>query len=130
MARGKATVVEEPEESNVDVSSIPEGMEFDGFDTVIEESATTIIFENPGESFIGEFRGSEDITPENGEPFSRWIFMRDGTLYAINKSYQLEDLASKVSPGQWVRITYVKDISTKRGLNDLKDMKVEVARTK
>lgn len=103
------------------------------FETIVGESATTVIFDTVGESFTGRYVGEEHIDPDNGkdEAFDRFTFRaKDGELYAITKSYKIADALEDVKPDTWVRITYVKDIPTKRGLNPMKDLKVEVAKSK
>ena len=47
-------------------------------------------------------------------------------LYAVNKSYKLEQAMEYVKPDDWVRITYIKDVDTGRGLNPMKDYRVDV----
>jgi hypothetical protein len=109
----------------VDVSA-PDEWEFD---TLVEESPTMIIFDEIGDVFVGQYVGVEHIDPDNGkdEPFDRFNFRaRDGKLYGVNQSYQLVNAMEKVEPGQWIRITYAKDIPTKRGLNPMKDFKIDV----
>ena len=99
------------------------------WETVVEESATTVIFDTVGDQFVGLYTGSEHIDPDNGkdEPFDRFVFQgRDGELYAVNKSFKLETAMQDIDPGQWVRITYVKDVPTGRGLNPMKDFRVDV----
>lgn len=108
------------------VQESPEGWEWT---TVAEESPTRIIFDTIGDQFIGQYIGIEHIEPDNGkdEPFDLYLFRgRDGELYAINKSYKLAQAMEKVSEGDWVRITYIKDIDTGRNLNPLKDFRVDV----
>lgn len=117
--------------STVDVSTSPEGWEWD---TVAEESATTVIFDEIGDVFIGQYIGEEHIEQEpdkdgKDQSFDRYVFRgRDGSRYAVNKSYKLNEAMETVGTDQWVRITYVADITTKRGLNPMKDFRVDVRR--
>lgn len=114
------------DESTRDVSA-PDGLQWS---TIAEESATTVIFDTVGDAFVGRYIGIEHIEPDNGkdEPFDRFTFRaKDRELYAVNQSYKLADALKDVDPGTWVRITYVKDISTKRGLNPMKDFVIDVA---
>jgi hypothetical protein len=125
MATKKAQAESTVDESTVDVSA-PDEWEFD---TLVEESPTMIIFDEIGDVFVGQYVGVEHIDPDNGkdEPFDRFNFRaRDGKLYGVNQSYQLVNAMEKVEPGQWIRITYAKDIPTKRGLNPMKDFKIDV----
>lgn len=112
----------------------------DGWTTVQEESPAVLVFENPGDQFVGRYIGPETVTPEGEgeEPFTRYTFraegnpaeaeIPDGTLVAINSSWRVESAMGKVEPGDLTRITYTKDIKTKRGLNPLKDFRVDVKR--
>ena len=119
------------QESTVDVSTTPEGWEWE---TVVDESPTLVIFDTVGDVFIGQYKGEEHIDQpvnEKGEDqsFDRYIFRgTDGQPYAINKSYKLAEAMSKVDTEDWCRITYVKDIPTNRKLNPLKDFRVDVRR--
>ena len=112
-----------------DPTESPAGWEWE---TVVEGSATTVIFENIGDSFVGQYIGDEHIEREpsaNGEDqsFDRFLYRgRDGERYAINKSYALSEGMTKVQPNQWCKITYIKDIPTARKLNDMKDFKIDV----
>lgn len=114
-----------------DVSTAPDEWEWE---TVAEESATTVIFDTIGDVFVGRFTGEEHIDQpanEKGEDqsFDRFLFVgRDGKRYAINKSYKLNEAMDKVMEGDWCRITYIKDIPTNRKLNPLKDFRVDVRR--
>jgi hypothetical protein len=114
----------EPETDMSLVTTAPDDWEFE---TVSEESATVVIFESPGDAFIGKYEGVENIIPDKGEPFSRYAFRgRDGARYAINKSYQLNAGMDAVAQGSWVRITLVKEVPTSRGLEPMKDFRIEV----
>jgi hypothetical protein len=109
------------------------------FETVVEESPTVIIFDKIGDQFVGQYRGRETVSFETldaetkqmkTETFDRFTFRaRDKQLYAINSSFQLEQGMEKVMEGDWARITYTKDIPTKRGLNPLKDFRIEVRKS-
>lgn len=104
------------------------------FETVADESPTTVIFDKVGDVFLGLYKGTEHIVTgkideQTGKPeeFDRFVFRgRNGELYAINQSYKLDATFEDIKPETWVRITYVKDIPTNRKLNPLKDFKVDV----
>lgn len=113
-------------------SDLPDRLDENGepvWETVAEESADVVKLDNVGDMFIGTYVGLDTITPDNGEEFSRYVFRdRWDGLKAINVSYKLETAMKDISEGDLVRITYAKDIVTKRGLNPMKDYKVERAR--
>ena len=121
----------EPENTDVeefDVSTEPAGIEWEN---VAERSAITILFDKFGDTFIGQFAGTEFIEPENGaedgsDNFTRFVFTRDGQRFAINLSYKVAKAMTGIAEGKWVRIKYVADIPTKRGLNPMKDFVVDV----
>lgn len=123
----KAVTPVEPDVT--DVSIAPSEWEWE---TVVEEAPTRVVFDTIGDTFIGQFVGEEHIEQapnEKGEDQSFDLFNfrgRDGQLYAINKSYKLEEAMGKIGDGDWVRIVYVKDLPTKRGLNPMKDFTVDV----
>lgn len=116
-------------DENADVTESPEGWEWD---TVAEGAANRVVFDTIGDSFIGQYIGDQHVEREpsaDGEDQSFDLFNyrgRDGELYAINKSFALEEAMRKVQPGQWCRITYIKDVPTGRKLNPMKDFKVDV----
>jgi hypothetical protein len=118
-----------PVSDETHVSMTPADWEFE---TVVEESPTTIVFDTIGDVFVGQYIGTEHIDlplDKDGkdQSFDRYTFRgRDGELYALNQSYKIEMGMDKAAPGQWVRITYVKDIPTSRGLQPMKDFRIEV----
>lgn len=131
MARSKAAVEPEVTPEDVDMSLLTEAPDDWEFETIAEESPTTIIMEVE-DVFIGQFIEMEHVEAKEGDrpfdPFDRYRFQgRDEKPYALNKSYKLEDAMKAVNPGQWVRITCVKEIDTGKG-NPLKDYRVEVRR--
>lgn len=115
-----------------DVSSLPEGVEFE-WQNVVERSAIVMQFDKIGDTFIGQYDGVEHIEPENGaddgsDNFDRYVFLRDGNRFAVNMSYKVAKALDGVEKGTWVRIKYVANVPTKRGLNDMKDFVVDVSR--
>lgn len=103
----------------------------DGWETVAEESAEPVRFQNHGDEFIGRFVRTEHIEPPNDEPFDRYVFEdENGQLWAVNQSYKISGAIDghNVQPGDWVRIVYAKDITTKRGQSPMKDFVVQVKR--
>ena len=116
-----------------DVVTTPDSPEDWNWETVQEESATRVIFDTIGDEFIGQFKGSEHVTPDKSEDvaeeFDLFIFLgTDGERYAVNHSYSLVKAMEKVSFDDWTRIKYTKDLPTKRGLNPMKDFRVDVRR--
>lgn len=101
----------------------------DEWTTVQEESATRIVFDTIGDVFIGTFQGLEEIPhPQTGEIMGYLMFRgTDGELYSTSASWKLTRAFEKVSPGDKVRITYIKDVETGRGLNPMKDYRVDIA---
>lgn len=134
MAKRSVAQVNDATEPSVDdidetlLTTAPEDWEFE---TVSEESPIGVVLENPGDTFIGQFDGDMTISPENGkdDAFEVFLFIgRDERRYSMSKSYKLNAGMAAVSKGQWVRITLVKEIETGRGLNSMKDFRIEVKR--
>jgi hypothetical protein len=107
-------------------------------DVLSDESPSVITFDTIGDVFIGRYRGSETVTPEEGETFRQDRFtvagdqpgLSNGAIVAIRPGYQLREAFDKLQAGDLVRIEYLKDIPTgKPGRNDLKDFKVQVRRS-
>jgi hypothetical protein len=104
----------------------------DEWEEVSGESPTRILFDTVGDEFIGTYLGTETIDPgEDGdEPFDV-ILLRDldGKPFQASNSYRLMTGLKKVTPGQIVRIRYIKDIPMTGPRNDMKDFTVDVKRT-
>jgi hypothetical protein len=104
-----------PVDETPDVSTVPEGWEWE---TVSEGAATKIIFDTIGDEFVGEFIGKDHIDREpaadgSDQSFDMWQFRgQDKELYAINSSYELDDVLKNLNPGAWVHIKYVKNVKT------------------
>jgi hypothetical protein len=125
---GKAKpVVSEPEVDTELLTTAPDDWEFE---TVSDESPTRVIFDTPGDTFIGQYQGIEHIEqpPDDrgvDQSFDLHTFRgRDGSLYAVNDSYKMKTAMADIKPDTWVRLTYVKDIPSNKG-NPMKDIKVE-----
>lgn len=116
-------------DSAADVTKSPEDWEWE---TVAEGTPTGIVFETPGESFIGQYQEKRHIDREpaadgSDQSFDIHVYKgRDGELYSLPDSYALANAMSKVQPLDWCRVTYLKSVKTGRGLNDMKDYKVDV----
>jgi hypothetical protein len=129
MTAAKGTAVTPDIEEGADPTVAPTDW---NFEVVHEGTASVVIFENPGDEFVGQYRSEEHIEREpnakgEDQSFDRFIFIgRDGERYALNKSYALAEAMEKVSTGDWCLIRYTKDVKTSRGQNDMKDFKVLV----
>jgi hypothetical protein len=103
----------------------------DGWQTVTDESATRIIFDTPGDVFIGEYLGHDLVQDEYDYVMFRG---EDGALYSTSCGYKLRDsfgtadgeVDAKVAEGSTVRLTYVKDVPMGSGRNPMKDIRVDV----
>jgi tRNA nucleotidyltransferase/poly(A) polymerase len=115
--------------NDVDTSLVTTAPDDWDFETVADESPTKVIFEKFNDTFVGQFVELLHIVPDNGEdPFDLFTFRsRDENLYAVNSSYKMIQAMAEIEPGTWVRLTYVKDIDTRKG-NPMKDIKVEKRR--
>lgn len=105
----------------------------EGWETIQKRSAAVVIFDTVGDELIGEFGGVEQIEPDDDpdNAFSRYLLRgTDGELYATNISYALRTAVEKhdVKVGDMLRIRYVGDVKTKRGLNPMKDFEIAVKR--
>jgi hypothetical protein len=109
------------------------------WETVTQASPTRIVFDTIGDTFVGDYAGTLDvpaeqnITRENpeGEAFSMYLFNGlDGELYSLNRSTKLELGMSQVDVGRRCKLTYVKDVPTGRKLNPMKDITVQVAKSR
>lgn len=99
----------------------------DGWEVISEESPNVVIFDAVGDTWKGTYLRPHVIEPEDGESFTRYTFRgEDGELYDINAGYDLKESLEDIAPGTFVRITYVKDVPTKRKQNPMKSYRVEV----
>jgi hypothetical protein len=131
MAKPKAQDVENVADNSddIDTSLLTESPSDWQWETVVAESPTTVIFEVAGDTFIGKFIERRTITPDNGrtEPFDLFIFEgRDGQPYAVNTSYKLDMALTADVIGRFVRLVYIKDVETGRGLQPMKDFRVDI----
>jgi len=143
MAKPRTQTVVDPQEMAGEVmpddmdliSTAPEDWEFE---TVAEESPTHVLFDTVGDVFIGQYQARITIEhtvpvdkdhPEGINRFDLFTFRgRDGVLYAVNTSGKLDEAMKEVDSGQWVRLTLIKFIPSKKG-NDFKDFRVEVKKS-
>lgn len=114
---------------DADVTESPEGWEWE---TIAEGAPTGVIFEKIGESFVGQYVGSQHVDREpasdgSDQSFDLFIFRgRDGERYSLNKSYSLVQAMEGVRLESWLRITYVKDVKVTNWPTPMKDFKVDV----
>lgn len=100
------------------------------WETASEEAGTRIVFDTIGDQWQGTYTGFEEIVFQNdkGEEksFTQYSF-RDGDneKFTINGSYSLNKAFGKITPGDYVRITYVGDVPMGPGRNPLKDFRVD-----
>lgn len=116
-------------DEEVDSTLLTEAPDDWEFETIAEAAPTRVVFDTIGDVFIGQYQGIEHIVPEDSkvEPFDLFIFLgRDGNRYSVNTSYKLEKALADVDVDTWVRLKYVNDIPTGRGLQPMKDFVVSV----
>lgn len=111
------------------LSTAPDDWEFE---TVIEETPAQIKLDI-GDSVILQFIEILHVDNPNKredndeEDFDLLVFRgRNGKPYSINPSFKLARDWGKIQPQDWVRITLVGELPSKKG-NPLKDYKVERA---
>lgn len=129
MAAGKSVTPDY--DANADVTKNVEDWEWE---TARDETPTGVVFEAPGETFIGQYLERRTVAREpladgTGGPFNLHVFTgRDGKPYALSDSFALDEAYEdgSLKSGQWVRITFIKEIKTKRGLNPMKDLKIDI----
>lgn len=118
-------------ETDADVQVTPSDWEFE---TVREESPIGVVFEKPGEQFIGRFERKHIVNREpnaKGEDTSFTLFVftgRDQRPYGLPSSFALEEAYENdvFKVGDWVRITYIKDIDRGVGKNAMKDLRIDI----
>lgn len=126
----KTPVIEGAE--GIDVALVTTAPDDWEFETVVDRVPTQIEFTTIGDQFVGQYLRKDHITPDPStkvEPFDLLIFeARDGNPYSISPTYKLEAAIEekKLKPNDWVRLRYVADIETRRGLNPMKDIMVEI----
>lgn len=93
----------------------------------VKKGFATFPFNEIGDHFIGTFVGEDQIANnETGEIAEAFLFEdAEGHTTGIWKSYDLTRKMEEVPEGAAVRIEYVRDIETKRGLNPMKEYSVK-----
>ena len=85
------------------------------FEVVDRGNATVVRFEHLGDSFVGRFEYSVEMdqTRKDGEieRFTQAHFTgADGQAYCIFPGASLERALRRINGGDWVRITYDRDV--------------------
>jgi hypothetical protein len=136
MSSAKAKPTPATEQASASVIGAVDGDQTE-WETIYEESPTTVIMDAIGDTLIGTYEGVQHIEPmdektgqPSHEPFDRFLFRgHDGDLYALNSSYQLRKAIEDVKIGSVVKITLSKFIETNRKQNPLKDYRIQVAKS-
>jgi hypothetical protein len=97
----------------------------DGWQNVAEESATRIIFDTPGDVFVGTYLGHELVGPDKDMDY---LMFRgeDDVLYSTSAGYKLTQAFDGVAEGTMARITFVKEVDMGPGRNAMKDYRVDI----
>lgn len=83
-------------------------------------------FDNVGDFFVGTYLGKAEVTTDDGEIIEAHTFENDmGLPVAIWASYDLNRKLADIGNGILVRVEYVRDVETKRGLSPMKEFKVQ-----
>lgn len=111
----------------------------DEWTTVIDETPTRVVWENPGEQFIGVYVGHLIVNDEKMDEKYDYVLFRgtNGVLYSMSNSYKLRESfgdglteeSGPVTEGLKVRLRYVKDVPMQTGRNPMRDIAVDVAAT-
>lgn len=98
------------------------------FEVVDRGSAEPIKFEHLGDTFIGIFEGTEDVTTEEGDIITMATFTgADGKPYCCFPNAVMRRGLRKVEVKDWVRITYALEVDTGKP-SPLKSYVIEVGR--
>lgn len=136
MPRNAKQIDETPEvsatpEDAVDTAMLTTAPDDWEFETVTDETPTRISFDTFGESVILQYVEQIHVDQEpdkegKDRSFDLLIWKgRDGKPYSLNVSYKLKQAMETVVPGDWCRLTYIKDVPTARNMNPMQDIKVE-----
>lgn len=109
----------------------PQTVNADEWETIEREAPTQVVFDTIGDEFIGRYIGSQNIElpDSDGDTFRQDTFEGgDGEIYAINPGFQLREVLDRVQPGNWVRITYKKDVDTGQP-SPMKSFQVDVRKS-
>lgn len=103
------------------------------WETVQTEAGDQVEFNEIGDTFVGLYVGYDNIEfedPKHGPQEFRQLHFRglddpENQLYDINAGYRLRQASEKLTPGQVVRIVYVKDLPTGEA-SDMKEYRIDV----
>ena len=83
------------------------------FEVVDRGSAEVIKFDNVGDVFVGRYEYTTRLTDDKGELYPQAIFTgADAQPYCIFPGGTLRRALENIDKGQWVRITYEKNVPT------------------
>lgn len=82
----------------------------DGWTTVSEDEVdeNKVVFENPGDAFIGTYLGKRTVTNADGS-YVQFRFRNDDGTFFMNGNYSLQRGMAEVREGRMCRITYTED---------------------
>lgn len=103
------------------------------WETIQTEAGDQVEFDKVGDEFVGLYVGYDNIEfedPKHGPQEFRQLHFRgltdpENELYDINAGYRLRQASEKLTPGQIVRIKYVKDTPTGEA-SDMKEYRIDV----
>lgn len=99
------------------------------WESAYEGTANRLVFDTPGDQWIGYWEGFEDIENEKTEEVYVYATFRspdDNERYQISASYALRKGLENVPKGALTRLTFLKEVDTSNGKQaPMKDMKVE-----
>lgn len=103
----------------------PNKVDWDSADE-IKKGFASFKFENKGDVFIGTYSGEGEVVSDDGEIAEAFIFVNEeGVDVGLWKSFDLNRKMEEIPVGAAVRVEYVADIETKRGLNPMKQYSVK-----
>lgn len=101
----------------------------DGWDnaqTVEAGFETTFTFENMGDVLVGTFEELTDIGLQNGDIATAAIFTKeDDSRVGVWVNHDLAGKLRKLKPGTLTRIEFVSERPIRKGLNPMKEFKVQ-----
>jgi hypothetical protein len=104
------------------------------WETVHEEAADQIVFDKVGDTYVGEYLGSEVIsfTDRDGEDqsFTQLKFRDNEGLKGINAGYELRKAFDGIPAGSIVRVQYVKNVPITGQASPMKSFRVDTAKSR
>lgn len=123
----EAVTAEYDPEANVQVA--PDDWEWE---TVQDETPIGVVFEEIGDTFIGQYTGIRHVDREpsadgKDQSFDLFVFRgRDGKPYSLNNSFILAQAMGNVEVGNWCRIKYVKNVEVANWSSPMKDFTIDI----